>query len=849
MHFLRSMAKAAVIIVIVLVMTSVAIMAIPAQAQYQLQSGKSIPLPAGVTPDVTIYPRCFLSFRPSVIGVSQLLLVNVWLTPSGFEPMRVMGYKITFTKPDGTKEVKTLDAIAADTTSWFEYVPDQAGTWTVKFEMPGAYWPIGNYSQGGIFTQSLYYAPASTAEQQLIVQQELVASWPPAPLPTDYWTRPAHVENREWWSILGNYPATGYVGGGPIWDELYPGTTPQWNDKFEFVPWVQGPTTSHIVWKRQGAVAGLIGGTAYFYGTASNPGDPSVIYAGRCYQTYTKPGVGNVAACYDLRTGEIYYEIPTAQGGVTPSYVAYYPSSTSAASSTWSAELISISSGRLMKVNPFTGALAGNYSIAPLTGSGGIFHNQIGGCVVSVQDLGAAAGVQRYRLLNWTTQGSSTTLAGRIITNTTYAISSIPLAAFGGGAQGYMIDWNVGYRIETTTLTSQPDPFSPRVGTNLKGFSLPTGQMLWDVNTTAIKGSGGMDLCDHGKFAMFTATDESIKPPTKGGYYTCWDLATGKQLWESDLLSYPAGMFGSYNTASGYGMLFRFSYDGVYAIDWDTGKIVWKTSISAWTPFESPYLESEGGNGSYPTGGGIVADGKLYAWNEEHSESWPRTRGWEGFCLNATTGELIWKIIGAPVANGIADGYLTAGSSRDGYMYVFGKGKSATTVTAPDVAVPLGTAFTIKGTVLDQSPGQPGTPCVSKDSMETQMEYLHMQMPIDGLWHNETITGVPVTLTAIASDGSVLDLGSATTSGYYGTFEKAWTPPAEGTYKIIATFASDDSYGSSAAATAVTVGPAPAEVVIPEQPTPPDYTLTLLGGFIAVIVAVALVGMILYRKK
>ena len=109
----------------------------------------------------------------------------------------------------------------------------------------------------------------------------------------------------------------------------------------------------------------------------------------------------------------------------------------------------------------------------------------------------------------------------------------------------------------------------------------------------------------------------------------------------------------------------------------------------------------------------------------------------------------------------------------------------------------------IKGTVLDQSPAQPGTPCVSKDSMTTQMEYLHMQCPIDGIWGNETITGVPVTLTAIDSNGTVIDFGTTTTNGYYGTFSMAWTPPNEDTYQIIATFAGDESYGSSAAATAV----------------------------------------------
>jgi len=128
------------------------------------------------------------------------------------------------------------------------------------------------------------------------------------------------------------------------------------------------------------------------------------------------------------------------------------------------------------------------------------------------------------------------------------------------------------------------------------------------------------------------------------------------------------------------------------------------------------------------------------------------------------------------------------------------------------------------------------------------MEYLHMQHPIDGLNHDVTMIGVPVTLTAIDSNNNYIDIGTVTTSAYYGTYEKAWTPPAEGTYKIIASFAGDESYGSSAASTAISVGPAPATIEIPAQATPPDYTLTILGVGIAVIIAVAIVGILLFRK-
>jgi hypothetical protein len=132
------------------------------------------------------------------------------------------------------------------------------------------------------------------------------------------------------------------------------------------------------------------------------------------------------------------------------------------------------------------------------------------------------------------------------------------------------------------------------------------------------------------------------------------------------------------------------------------------------------------------------------------------------------------------------------------------------------------------------------------------MEYLHLQYPQGGIWQNITIVGVPVSLTAIDENGGVTDIGTVTTNGYYGTFSKAWTPPAEGTYQIIASFTGDDSYGSSSAATAVSIGSAPAEIQIPEQIVPPDYTMTIIGVGVAlalvVIVAVA-VAVLILRKK
>ena len=102
------------------------------------------------------------------------------------------------------------------------------------------------------------------------------------------------------------------------------------------------------------------------------------------------------------------------------------------AGETYSVELLALSGGRLYKWNPYTGALTLNISISPLTS--GTFYNQYEGYVLSVQDLGNSTN-PNYRLINWTTKGSSSNFTSRILSNTSYASSSLPS----------LIDWQAGY--------------------------------------------------------------------------------------------------------------------------------------------------------------------------------------------------------------------------------------------------------------------------------------------------------------------------------------------------------------------------------------------------------------------
>ncbi len=634
--------------------------------------------------------------------------------------------------------------------------------------------PYGMFNRP-TYLDSAYYLEASTPEQTLIVQENYVLPWPPAPLPTDYWTRPISPQNREWWSIAGHYPFDS-IGGGPDW----PANTNVYASNYKFTPYVQAPNTAHIAWKREYAIGGLVGGefgySSFYLGGpfGSNTNIPNIIFAGRAYQTYSKPGVGTSSQtywqCYDIRTGDIYWERPLEQGESAPTNIMYEVGfqEVQGSASEWTSSYRLVSIGNeLVKYDPWTGTILD-------TGpgmSGTLYRNPY---VLSVQNLGGG----QYRLINWTIEGSTTDFADRVMSNITFPFSRL-------GATDYE-------SMVTVSTQSIVDPgMGTSHGTHVLGASLITGELLWNTTTDDITFSGNTGVADHGKYAVRML----------GGWWDAWNLDDGSFAWKSDMLEYPWGDFGAYTVCNYGGTLFDQSYAGFYAINWTNGKIAWRF-VAPNVPFESPYDDNPWFQAS------VIADGKIYAYNTEHTLGQPQTRGWKLYCINATTGENIWNITGPMTPGAVADGYIAAINLYDGYMYVFGKGETETTVTAPDVTLPKGTAFTIRGTVLDMSPGQAGTPCVAKESMTTQMNYLHMQVPIDGIWHNETITGVPVVLTAVSEDGSYYDIGTVTTSGYYGRFGISWTPPAEGTYEIIAAFDGDESYGSSGDSTYITVGPA-----------------------------------------
>ena len=477
--------------------------------------------------------------------------------------------------------------------------------------------------------------------------------------------------------------------------------------------------------------------------------------------------------------------------------------------------------GLVVRYDPMTGAVLQNQTI-PLT-SGTLYADPN---VLSVQTLGSGANAQ-YRLINWTLQGLGTNFTANIISNITYPFSSISTA-----------DYESMIAVSTLGATNPATGISSEVW--VRAASLTTGQLLWNVSSGVNYPifTGSALVADHGKAAL--RFDD--------GYYYAWDLRTGSFVWKSELSSYPWGTFGAYAVQSAYGLLFYEQYDGVVAYNWTNGKIAWMFQAPA-LPFETPYTNGTGNlNGGVYSffSGGIIANGILYAQSAEHSPTAPLTRGWRLFAINATTGKGIWNVTGASAPGLIADGYMTASNFYDGFLYVFGKGKSATTVSAPQTQIVSGQSAIISGTVLDQSPAQPGTPAVSKDSMGEWMAYLHMQHQ-----HPANVIGVPVSIDAVDPNQNFVHIATVT-SDVSGTFGYTWTPTIAGQYKITATFMGDDSYGSSYAQTYGSVVQAPPT----PEPTPqapiPDYTMTIVGTGIGIVIAVAIavaITVLLLRKR
>ena len=331
-----------------------------------------------------------------------------------------------------------------------------------------------------------------------------------------------------------------------------------------------------------------------------------------------------------------------------------------------------------------------------------------------------------------------------------------------------------------------------------------------------------------------------------------FDLYTGQQLWETEPDALPQYNYYGQSPLVIDGKLIIY---GGYAGEMNAFEI--KTGDKLWT-FDAKGIGSESPYGNYPITVSAVSDGKIYTTSWEHSYTIPLIRGPNLRCINATDGTEIWSILDFGGGVAVADGRLICSNSMDNMIYCYGKGSSATTVSAPQTLATLGSSVMLTGTVTDDTPtGRrtandkidftlKGTPAISDEDMSRWMEYKFMQQiyPADA-------KGVPVNLATIDPNGNYIPIGT-TTSDINGNYGLLFTPEIPGTYQIIATFDGSKSYGTSTATTYMAVGEAPASTPAPTpqvQSIADAYFVPAIAGLFVFMAIIGVVIILVLRKR
>jgi hypothetical protein len=381
-------------------------------------------------------------------------------------------------------------------------------------------------------------------------------------------------------------------------------------------------------------------------------------------------------------------------------------------------------------------------------------------------------------------------------------------------------------------------------------YDAATGASLWNLtlnyqtNTNEeIPLGGGVD-----DFLIWNPTACNLN---------CYSIMTGALLWTTpSVASSPwATTWTVYATESNdLNNLYVAYPDGcVRAYSLTDGHLIWTSTAFPSTEYPNNVLP-------YVCTGTVMVGGNFYTYGG-YSLGYqldPVPRFGMLVCINATTGKVAWTLNGGVYPTSAANGYVIGLSQYDGNLYCLGKGTTSTTVTAQQQ---VGGSVLIQGSVLDKSSGGSssatltamcpnGVPAISDANMSVWMDYLYMQ--------NSTLLnappaciGVPVTLTAVDSNGNAVTIGTAT-SNDKGTYGFQWTPTTPGLYTVYATFAGSNSYYSSSAATYATVSTAP---TVSPTPTPVSGLATtssvmtyIIIAAIAIIIAIAIVGALILRK-
>jgi outer membrane protein assembly factor BamB len=819
---------------------------------------------------------------PNPVGVGQemtIVMFNPQVPHASADANDIRyQYSVSITKPDqSTERIPTSGTITSDSTgsAYTTFTPTETGNYSITITFHELY-----YGWHGSSAEREFYGVTlleSAHTYTLVVQDEQVQ--PEAvtiyPLPTEYWTRPIEGQNNQWGLVASYWLNNAHdrdLGSG----------------QNRFQPEGSAPESGHILWTKVTEDGGVVGGDQYFsdVGEVFNAGHQyqtrftnQIIMMGRLY--YEVPngfsGGGGGWMCVDLKTGKDLWGGPKDFGTATQT-IEYFGMTFTMTSS------ISPSFGYYYDlddmnqhgiVNP-SWLFTNNFgmSIQPRYGTVGALN--LTNVPSGTEVIGPQGEVLRYCIQN---AGNSSNPSYRLLQwNSSRVFTSQTGERNAGGSSAY--DWNVSLPIANSLSGSisiravimddvllGSNGTLPTAGTGSLDYDNPEWGTLWAVSLEP--GRQGQTLFgpknyqmtfDDGTQSIFIRAGEGVfvMQHMPDLVFSGYSMYTGEQLWETDSqadLTVPFGYYtwvslmNVFGTSIADGKFYTAGYTGhVFCYDLQNGTLLWLYEAPTYARIFEYYTLFLG----------TIADGKVYVGTHEHSADTPLYKGNRVRCLNATTGEEIWTMLGwaHPQTMAIADGVLVYWNNYDHQVYAVGKGPSAMTVEAPMTGAVEGSSVLIRGTVLDVSAGTQqdeqaarfpyGVPAVSDASMSEWMEYVYMQKP-----RPTNATGVDVVISVVDPNNNCYEVATAT-SNADGGFSAVFDPLVPGLYTVYASFEGSNSYWPSHAVTSVYVESAPAATAAP-TPTPATmtdtYVLGIGAGAIIAIIAVGLVLMMMLKKR
>jgi len=842
----------------------------------------------------TIPTYAYLQAEPSSVATGQTIFLAMWVdlpppTANGEAGDRWANMTITVTLPSGS--TVTLGPYTSDAAGGAAatYIPTATGNYTMVMHFPGETitgnagnpnYPVSAAFDAGAIGD--VFGPSTSAEECFQVGTTPATTIPQNPLPTGYWQNPVEGFNNNWYTIDGNWLGTAAVEFANTGNYAFTGN---------YNPYTTAPLTGHIVWTMPevpGAPGGQMGGE--FGGS-----EQANYYTGFQYQPKFSPIVLNGVLYYEAYPGESY---GTAQGWVakdlrtgqtlwTKNYLNFFGNGSN--------DILAYGQIYVYKTQNSYGG--DTYLWATRTDANGVgyldlFDAATGNYILSVKGAAGAGGfgtptfegadgslLQYYLNTTYTATGEEQSL--------TFWNSSVCLnptgSQFWGPTQNTVLPYSQGIVWSVPLpLNYNGNPFPPFVGYVLNdvgtgvydpvnnvlvigagagdfsffdwntgwiveaGYNLATGKQLWIQNDTDPPFTTAF-MCPGAASGVYAVYNKQTL--TWNGYSTL----TGKQVWgPTTPYTNPLGYYDQSSAVCAYGCLYTWTLGGyVYCYNMTTGKLVW-----SWNDGSAGENTPYGVNPLWIIGNyeASIADGVFYV-ETGHDYGPPLFNGAQLYAINATTGQLIWKILNFDSGScpAVVDGYLLAFNAYDNQIYCYGKGQTATTVTTSP-GINSNTKVLISGTVTDQSPGQTclgipaaGTPAIADAYMSHWMEYLYEQSP-----EPMNATGVPVTLTEIDPNNNTYTIG-VTTSDITGHYSYTFTPTVPGAYKIIATFGGSNSYFSSTAETTMLYNSPTAATATPTATPTSVADLYFVPMSIAIIIVIiigfALLAVLALRKR